>query len=552
MVNNIYLLSMTKANIPIKLPPSGEVAIEGSSVVVFIGPNGAGKTRYGKSLSDLSGGNRIPALRSLAFEEKIRPRDSQTAKQEAVNKINQTRQSVWLQADEFNEMLAELKAEDDSSNSRLKKKIVEGGPTGGYVAPEETNLGRLCYIWQSVFPNRILDFSGHTPQVTATHQKETAVTYNANTMSDGERAAIYLIASVLRVPAGLIVVDEPEVHFHGLLARVFWDKIEEARPDCRFVYITHDIPFALSRRNVQIGIVESDLKARMIPTDAGIPPEIVQDILGAASLSLVANTIIFTEGSPGSLDEKIYGAWFETPGKISVQVSNCNAVREAVRVFGSNPQIINNAKFSGIVERDYHSDSFLKTLSTKPNLHVLIVNEIESLLCLRPVALAITEYRKMTAADFDKHYVQFEESVRSLFTGERLNKQILERVKADLSNRLMGLVQTDTIGNDTIVERTKLVADVNAAFLSIRAEEIFNEHSEILTTALHLSSEEFLKVFPGKDCLSLLLGELDIQKDDYVDLISNALSQPAGKVEPEFAALNSALINALEGHLPPR
>jgi hypothetical protein len=47
---------------------------------------------------------------------------------------------------------------------------------------------------------------------------------------------VYLISRVLRAPPGVVVVDEPEVHFHALLARTFWDTLQTERDDCRFVF----------------------------------------------------------------------------------------------------------------------------------------------------------------------------------------------------------------------------------------------------------------------------------------------------------------------------
>jgi len=57
----------------------------------------------------------------------------------------------------------------------------------------------------------------------------------------------YLAGRVLDSESTIIIVDEPEVHFHSRLAARFCNEMKALRPDCRLVYVTHDLPFALSR-----------------------------------------------------------------------------------------------------------------------------------------------------------------------------------------------------------------------------------------------------------------------------------------------------------------
>ncbi|WP_302233705.1 AAA family ATPase [uncultured Adlercreutzia sp.] len=64
-------------------------------------------------------------------------------------------------------------------------------------------------------------------------------------MSDGERSVLYLAAQVLCVPENkTLIIDEPEVHLHPSLMGRLWRALESARPDCLFVFITHDVQFA--------------------------------------------------------------------------------------------------------------------------------------------------------------------------------------------------------------------------------------------------------------------------------------------------------------------
>src|SRR5664279_4675756 len=67
-------------------------------------------------------------------------------------------------------------------------------------------------------------------------------------MSAGERAIFYMIGQALVAAEGsVLIVDEPELHVHRSIMSKLWDELEGARPDCAFVFITHDLEFAAGR-----------------------------------------------------------------------------------------------------------------------------------------------------------------------------------------------------------------------------------------------------------------------------------------------------------------
>src|SRR5262249_10357792 len=152
---------------------------------------------------------------------------------DADHKINRYQSETHLQADEFNEMLSHIKAEHSDEANRFRDAWIADRTT---VKLRPTKLDTVLRIWHQIFPRRRLDFSTYTPRTTSTLKEGAPIQYNFHTMSDGERAALFLIARILRAKAGVIVVDEPEVHFHSLLARSFWDTLQSERIDCRFVY----------------------------------------------------------------------------------------------------------------------------------------------------------------------------------------------------------------------------------------------------------------------------------------------------------------------------
>jgi hypothetical protein len=66
-------------------------------------------------------------------------------------------------------------------------------------------------MWHALFPGRTLAFEDHQPTVINTTSGTAVPPYRAHMMSDGERVALYVAARVLLAPAGILVVDEPEL-----------------------------------------------------------------------------------------------------------------------------------------------------------------------------------------------------------------------------------------------------------------------------------------------------------------------------------------------------
>ena len=77
--------------------------------------------------------------------------------------------------------------------------------------------------------------------------------YSVDYASDGEKSIAYLIMAVLLAPEdSFVFIDEPERHLNGALMRNLFDKLEIERSDLRFVYLTHNIDFVESRKNVEL------------------------------------------------------------------------------------------------------------------------------------------------------------------------------------------------------------------------------------------------------------------------------------------------------------
>ncbi len=115
-------------------------------------------------------------------------------------------------------------------------------------------------------------------------------------MSDGERVALYLMAQILCVPSqSIIIIDESEVYLHKSIMNRLWDKLEEYRKDCLFIYITHDIQFATVHKNskklwVHEYFGNNDWDYEFINGGDDVPEELLLEILGTRK------NVLFVEG----------------------------------------------------------------------------------------------------------------------------------------------------------------------------------------------------------------------------------------------------------------
>jgi predicted ATPase len=522
----------------------GEI-LQGTAPITLVGANGAGKSRLGAWLVGQFGYDRVSAQRSLSLAS-ISMQTPEDAKTQKDQQIASWRTNVSDAAGDLQALITDLKSEDVQSATQYRQR---GKDTAGNAGvPEETKLDVLVRLWGLVFPGRELDLSGYSPKARWVGQTRTTDYYSTATMSDGERSAFYHIARILQANAGAVVIDEPEIHFHPMLARRFWDLVESQRSDCRFIYITHDLNFALSRRG-RVGIVRGPQEVDLLDEHAVIPSDLFESILGAASLSVVAERLVFCEGTAEkSVDVAIYGSWFRAPATAVVPVGGCETVRRTFATFGDSP-IIRNANAVAIVERDYWPDSYLARLAAE-GLHVLPTHEIEGLLASRCVAEAIA--RHLAINDFERRYSSFETKVRARYTGVSYNKVVLERSKREVDVRLLGLANKATPEVDSKGTRDNFIEAVNLTVAVPDVGKLYDAHEQVVSLALSGSAEDMLRVFPGKDLLNLLVGEIGITSERYIELIFEALGQPdvGGKVVLE--TLRIALVAALSPHLPPR
>ncbi|MDF2379676.1 MAG: AAA family ATPase [Candidatus Gracilibacteria bacterium] len=532
-------------NIEVKIPP--DQTIPGTHPIIIIGPNGSGKTTFGSQLAIQNNAEWIPATRNLEFADSIPMQTTVQAQSVHSNSKNKQRNEIWRQANDLINLLAKLKAEENEEAIAFKRAY----RSGKREDPPLTKIENLTGIWNSLFPKREINFSSYSPKVKANHRTNPAP-FAIGRMSGGERVALYLLARIIDAPIGIIVIDEPELHFHGVLARKFWNALEILRTDCRFVYITHDLPFALSRNNPQFIIVTSESNHQILPPQTNIPDEIIESVLGAASFSISAKNFIFCEGSKlNKKDNELYSAWLQDDNTVIIPVGSCEEVIKCVEVFNSNEAVI-GLQAKGIIDRDFRSDEFLSQLPE--NIQPLSLHEIESLYCTKNVYAAVAKYMGVSAADIETAYKNFISQVKQHFISNPLekNKIILERTRQrteEKSKSLLNGLHTET--NIDIVKSSYLAA-LNITNWSFSPENYFDEEKTRVETVLEeaATAEQLLIILPGKTLFSRIINSLGITQESFLNLVISALNTTSEIKSSPLKTLKTELIAALHSHKP--
>lgn len=310
-----------------------------------------------------------------------------------------------------------------------------------------------------MFPhNRLIRKSGFIELVSTGRDSNS---YTAGRMSDSEKLVFYLIGAALcACPNALLVIEEPETLLHNSIKNQLWDEIEAIRPDCTFVYLTHDIDFATSRsdsKRIWIRSYDADHSVwdyELIESNESFPEEVYMEILGSRK------PILFIEGTDtNSIDSKLYPFIF--PDYLVKPMGGCQKVIETTKAFGQLKDF-HTLDSKGIVDRDRRTQGEINYLREQ-HIYVPDVAEVENLLMIEDVIKTVA---KRLMKDPDDVFKQVKENVVRLFQKE-LDSQVILHAKHQVRKKL----ETTVDRKITTVEQ--LTEHVESIRLNIHAEEIY-------------------------------------------------------------------------------
>jgi uncharacterized protein DUF4435/putative AbiEii toxin of type IV toxin-antitoxin system len=506
--------------------PAGSVTIRvaAASSVVFIGANGAGKTRLGVFLdSGLSAAgvevHRIAAHRSLVLNPDVVPpslkvatnrlfygRDDGTYQNKPGSRFQSKPETALLH--DFDHVLTALYAENNDVSIAYRQSSIAN--PGTYVTPPPAKIDRLKSIWETLLPHRELVVLGGNIRTKTRDGHE----YSASDMSDGERVIFYLVAqSLLAKPDTLLIFDEPELHINKSILAKLWDKIESARPDCAFLYITHDVEFASSRHAATKYALRSFVRhpnptwdIELIPDEREIPDDVVATIIGSR------RPVLFVEGDGGSLDSSLYRRVY--CDFTVIPVGSCDHVIHTVASFASRPEL-HRVGCAGLVDADGRSDEEAAYLEAR-GVYRLPVSEVENLLILPNVFLAIAKALKFPDQDAQQRFAALRAFVFNQ-AGREIDEICLRyaRRRLDAEMKRIGLSGADI---------ASLEGAFAAAVATLKVRDIFADAKSILSSAIAAQDyEKILLYYDNKGLLVEAARQLGYQQKSLEEYIGREL-----------------------------
>lgn len=421
----------------------GELHHTNTQAVIIIGANGAGKSHLAAFIekSDFEkdkerdkeigekrrhGGKclRISAQRILNFKDSIQLENYKIAEGKVIfgnnfgtnekdfNKWWVNGMSAWTTAvtNDFDLVLAATIAKINLEYKAYYENSLENKNDECEQAKHNLTIDRIKRIWHKVLSERDITISdGQVLAIAPGTQSE----YNANQMSDGERVCLYMICQVLSAPSNmLIIVDEPELHLHPSIMNKLWNTLEQARPDCHFIYVTHDTEFASNHPDAEIIWVKSyDGHSKWeyeILKENELPDELLLKILGNRK------NVLFIEGKSGSWDYKIYGGIFNN--FFIIPCASCNDVIRKTKTYNEN-NLLHHLKVFGIVDRDYRNENEIDALRNA-NVYCIEVAEVENLFLTEEVLRVFHKSRSISVQTSNHLIENIKNEVRNHFKTE--------------------------------------------------------------------------------------------------------------------------------------
>ena len=347
------------------------------STTVIIGANGAGKTSLINELRKNSIDQMyvLPAQKLLYFVSNTFGRDSINKDQYIANLKNVETKYNTIQ-------IQTQKIEDDFSSAFTKlitlwvkdfAKVMTDNARGvGEVSI--ALLDRVEQIWNQIFPE-ITFYPEPNDRVLEVIRNGNK--YSINGLSDGERCVLFYIGNVLLAPENsYIVVDEPETFLNAAVYNELWDLLISERPDCQFIFASHNMDFVQSRTNATYIWCKKfeapyDFDYEQLEEFQEFPLDLLAEVSGTRK------PILFCEGTKNSIDYQIYSKLFSEFCFVK-PVQGHKQVIQHTKDY-NNLQLLHGNTAYGIIDNDWMNESSIQE-QKEQNVFVLPFNEVEMML----------------------------------------------------------------------------------------------------------------------------------------------------------------------------
>ena len=351
------------------------------STAVIIGANGAGKTslinELRKNNSKINSNEMyvLPAQKLLCFATHIQDRNvvDEDSYITEFNNINLKYETIDL-------YLNQIDANFSNTFTKLITLLVKdimAVATDNFRGKNESSLSlwqKLEKIWNKIKPEIKFDIDTKN---TVVKVEKNGSKYSINGLSDGERCILFYIGNVLLAPENsYIIVDEPETFLNAAVYNELWDLLISERPDCQFIFASHNMDFVQSRTNATYIWCKNfeapyDLDYQVLEESQEIPLPLLTEVSGAKK------PILFCEGTKNSLDYQIYSKLFSEFCFVK-PVQGHKQVIQYTKAYNKLQETYGNKAY-GIIDYDWMDEARIESYKKK-NIFVLPFDEIEMLL----------------------------------------------------------------------------------------------------------------------------------------------------------------------------
>lgn len=355
-------------------------------------------------------------------------------------------------------------------------------------------LEKAINIWDFLIEHREMFCNDNNLKIKV---KGSSEEYPAYQMSDGEKNIFFLIGRVLLASDdAMIIIDEPEMYLHKAIVNKLWDKLEEERRDCKFIYLTHDLEFASSRKANKYWIKDFQFPSKWeiepIPEN-DIPDSLLMKILGSRK------KILFCEGKKSSLDIQIYEILF--PNYTIIPLEGCSNVINYTRAFNKIPN--KNSTAIGIVDRDFRTDEQINKFSNE-NIYVYSVAEIENLFLL-------------------EDFIQiFAKNKKERIDIENLKEKVIDKLEKDKELQISNYVTSyiNYVFSEEHVKKAENKQEIENNFhkfiAKIEIDELYNKRrGEIEKIINEKDYSKAIKVYNNKGLLDVVENLLRYKPNTY-------------------------------------
>lgn len=450
-------------------------SIETSQSVLILGANGAGKTRIGAWIEvdspQKENVHRISAQRMLTMPDSTTPQSIELAEKDLLfgnpewtfihKRSKFGNKPAITPLSDYQKLMVYLFSDETEQNAKYKaasKAYTER------LEPPVTKLDEVKKLWEHSLPHRELVIGGL--RIQTKNKDQAGSLYNSSEMSDGERVIFYLIGQCLAAPNdGIIVIDEPELHLHKSIQGPIWDAVEKLRPDCLFVYLTHNVDFAAARTMAKKLWLKTfngnDWEWDEITEDESLPQELLLEVLGSR------RPVVFVEGDKGSYDVGLYEELLSE--YLVIPRGGCSQVIQTVKALRANTQF-HRLEAYGIIDLDRRGSEEIAKLEAD-SIYVLTVAEVENLFCTKEVLEIVSERMARNPND------DFQKISSKIFDGLKaeLTTQVSLRASNEIKFQLNMFDASQKNADNLELALEKLFQSINVKKIYADTETLFNE-----------------------------------------------------------------------------